>query len=156
MPWLPALIHCDIKSSSILLDLEFGAKIVDFGLARTWVKAGEPHFSSSICIRQIKIKNVFADWETCAFPLQNAGIWWRLMRRFDLYSFSKVLDWRDLWTTRILREICGLTETIDTLHKNWSVVEASMKHVWLGTLTWLNCRRWEEFEENCELWSGYR
>lgn len=61
MPWLPDLIHCDIKSSNILLDLEFGAKIVDFGLAQTRVKAREPHSSSSICVPLIKFKNVFAD-----------------------------------------------------------------------------------------------
>ncbi|XP_044473063.1 putative leucine-rich repeat receptor-like protein kinase At2g19210 [Mangifera indica] len=44
----PQIIRPDVKSSNILLDSEFHAKIADLGLAKMLAKQGEPHTMSAL------------------------------------------------------------------------------------------------------------
>lgn len=74
----PPVIYRDLKSSNILLDKEYNAKLSDFGLAKVGPTGDNTHVSS----------RVMGTYGYCAPEYQLTG---KLTIKSDVYSFGVVL-----------------------------------------------------------------
>ncbi|KAF9614100.1 hypothetical protein IFM89_015362 [Coptis chinensis] len=80
-----SIIHCDVKSSNILLDANFNATIADFGLAKMLVKHGESDTMSRVAVLYGYIA---PGW---LIEFREYTYTTKVNEKIDVYSFGVVL-----------------------------------------------------------------
>ncbi|KAJ7522328.1 hypothetical protein O6H91_18G006700 [Diphasiastrum complanatum] len=74
----PQILHCDVKSNNILLDLDYEAHVADFGLARILQS----------CSKGVSMSSVAG---TYGYIAPEYAYTWKVSEKSDVYSFGVVL-----------------------------------------------------------------
>ncbi|GKC10645.1 concanavalin A-like lectin/glucanase [Tanacetum coccineum] len=124
------IIHRDVKSSNILLDKNFAAKISDFGLAKISPTNQTRTYVSTL------VKGTFGYMDPCYFTTG------KLTRKSDVYSFGVLL----------LEVICGKPAVDTSLHEDqWSLANWAQDRIKQGKLNHIIDSRLEgQISRSCQ------
>ncbi|PWA52740.1 serine/threonine/dual specificity protein kinase, catalytic domain-containing protein [Artemisia annua] len=124
------IIHRDVKSSNILLDKNFAAKISDFGLAKISPTNQTCTYVSTL------VKGTFGYMDPCYFTTG------KLTRKSDVYSFGVLL----------LEVICGRPAVDTSLHEDqWSLANWAQDRIKQGKLNHIIDSRLEgQISRSCQ------
>uniref|UniRef100_A0A0D9WR73 non-specific serine/threonine protein kinase n=1 Tax=Leersia perrieri TaxID=77586 RepID=A0A0D9WR73_9ORYZ len=130
------LVHHDVKSSNIILDFEFKAKIANFSLAHTISKAGEPE-SISAMVR------------TFGYMDPEFGSSRKINEKVDGYSFGVVL--LELTTGRYANGADGHENSAQWAWGNKIIIKTFNEGGIAGPITVNNNDAVQKLSEGCQI-----